>query len=276
MRITIAASVVATAVSLIACGPPHRTGDDDATADADPGGNGGGGGSGNPEQVFVYAHTASALYRVDPDTLAISEVGAFVFSGARDDITDIAIDKANVMIGISFDSVYRIDPNNAQTTRLSSGLSGEFNGLSFVPASAIGGAGDDVLVATRNSDGKVFRIDPATGTTTAIGDMGGFASSGDLVSVEQLGTLQTADNGLFGPDRLVRLAPTSFAATPIGNDIGFSSIWGLAFWKNRLFGFTNGGEFITIDLTTGVGTLVQSGGPEWWGAAVTTRAPVVL
>src|SRR5205085_8428749 len=130
-------------------------------------------------------------------------------------------------------------------------------------------------VATRNSDGIVFRIDPNTGATTQIGNMGAFSSSGDLVSVDQLGTLQTADNGL-GADRLVRLAPNSFAATPIGTDIGFAEIWGIAFWKDKVFGFTNGGEFITIDPNTGVGSLVQGGGPQWWGAAVTTLAPVVL
>jgi hypothetical protein len=179
------------------------------------------------------------------------------------------------MIGISFGSVYRIDPNAATGTQLSNGLSGLFNGLSFVPATAIGQTGDDVLVATRNDDGIVFRVDPMTGGTTQIGNMGAFSSSGDLVSVEQLGTLQTADNG-FGPDRLVKLAPGSFAATTIGTSIGFSDIWGIAFWKDKVFGFTDGGEFITIDPNTGVGTLVQGNGPRWWGAAVTTLAPVIF
>ena len=28
-------------------------------------------------------------------------------------------------------------------------------------------------------------------------------------------------------------------------------IWGIAFWKNKVFGFTNGGQFITIDPNTG-------------------------
>jgi len=74
---------------------------------------------------------------------------------------------------------------------------------------------------------------------------------------------------------LVRLAPNSFTATKIGGDTGFGQIWGLGFWKNKIFGFTQTGNFITIDPNTGAGTLVQSGGPEWWGAAVTTSAPVL-
>ncbi|MEO8700840.1 MAG: hypothetical protein ABI867_12395 [Kofleriaceae bacterium] len=263
-------------VALAACGPNGR--------DRDPGGDDDDGdvidastapGVDAAVQTFVYAHTSSALYKVDPDTLAITLVGNFTFTTGSDQITDIAIDKAGMMIGISFNAVYRIDTSTAAATRLSTGLSGLFNGLSFVPATQIGQTGDDVLVATRNSDGLVLRIDPATGGTSQIGNMGAFSSSGDLVSVDGLGTLQTADNG-SGPDRLVRLAPNSFAATTVGGDIGFAEIWGIAFWKDKVFGFTNGGQFITIDPTTGAGTLVQANGPQWWGAAVTTLAPVIF
>ena len=65
------------------------------------------------------------------------------------------------------------------------------------------------------------------------------------------------------------LAPNTFAATVIG-PTGYGAIWGVAFWKQKIFGFTDNGEFITIDPTTGVGTLVSSGSEMWWGAAVTT------
>ena len=264
------------ALALVACAPERRPNDgnpDASTADA----------TNHPptdgtEQVttFVYAHTASQLYRVDPDTLAVTLVGNFTITGGgSDQITDIAIDKSGQLVGISFTAVYRIDPATAAATRLSQNLTGTFNGLSFVPADQLGTTGPDVLVATRNADGGVFRIDPMTGATSPIGNMGGFSSSGDLVSVAGFGTLQTADNG-FGPDRLVRLAPNTFAATPIGTDIGFADIWGIAYWKDKVFGFTDGGQFITIDPKTGVGTLVQGNGPRWWGAAVTTAAPVIL
>lgn len=238
-------------------------------------GNGSGSGSNSPGVTYVFAHTASELYRVDPDTLAITKVGNFGWSNGSDQMTDIAIDKTGTMIGISYTAVYRVNTTTAAATRLSTGLSGEFNGLSFVPAAMLGQTGDDVLVGTRNSDGIVFRIDPMTGGSTQIGNMGGYSSSGDLVAVTNFGTVQTADNG-FSADRLVRLAPQTFAASPIGSDIGFSEIWGIAFWKNKIFGFTSGGQFVTIDPTTGAGTLVQSNGPAWWGAAVTTSAPVIF
>lgn len=268
---------IVVAIAIGACGPTGRHGGDDVpdgggAADA---GDPGGGGDGSVGITYVYAHTSSALYRVDPETLAITKVGDFAWSNGSDQMTDIAIDKTGLMLGVSFTAVYRIDPTTAAATRLSTGLSGTFNGLSFVPADTLGQTGDDVLVGTRNADGVVFRINPMTGQANAIGNMGSFSSSGDLVAVKDFGTAQTADNGLSS-DRLVRLAPSSFAATPIGADTGFSEIWGVAYWKNKIFGFTNAGQFVTIDPNTGVGTLVQGNGPAWWGAAVTTSAPVIF
>lgn len=267
--------VLGGACALAACGPNGRSqmgGDDDGggpdAADDQPPGDA-------AVMTFVYAHTSSQLYKVDPDTLAVTLVGNFTFTGGSDQITDLAIDRTGLMIGISFTSVYRIDPMTAACTRLSQDLTASFNGLSFVPASEIGQTGPDILVATRNASGTVSRIDPMTGQITDIGNMGGFSSSGDLVSVAGFGTVQTADNG-SSPDRLVRLAPNTFAATAVGTTIGFADIWGIAYWKDKIFGFTEAGQFITIDPNTGAGTLVQGNGPRWWGAAVTTLAPVIF
>ena len=85
----------------------------------------------------------------------------------------------------------------------------------------------------------------------------------------------TVPIGTVGQDRLVRLAPGTFAATPIGNGTGFEDIWGVGFWGTRVFGFTDQGELSIIDPTTGVGTPVAMDGEVWWGAAVTTAAPVI-
>jgi hypothetical protein len=247
----------------------------DATKSTDSG-NAGGSDGGDGAVTYVYAHSSSTLYRVDPDTLAITMVGPFVWSSGSDQMTDIAIDKNGQMLGVSFTSVYKIDPTNAHAMQLSNDLQSTFNGLSFVPATQLGQTGDDVLVATRNSDGKVFRVDPMTGVTTQIGDMGtGFVSSGDLVAVNGLGTLQTTGGG-FGNDQLARLAPQTFKATAIGSDTGFGQIWGVAYWKNKVYGFTNSGQFVLIDPNSGIAMMVtNTPGISWWGAAVTTLAPVI-
>ena len=267
-----------TSIVLVACGPSTRDepgGGGGGGGGAPDAGNGGGSGSGGGgETVYVYAHTASTLYRVDPDTLQVQQVGNFGWgSVGNDQMTDIAIDKNGMMIGVSFSRVYRVDPTNASTTLLSDALSGSFNGLSFVPADMLGQTGDDVLVGTQNSDGRVFRIDPMTGSATEVGNMGAFTSSGDLVAVAGFGTAQTVLG--TGTDRLAKLAQVTFAATPVGNT-GFSQIWGVAYWKSKVFGFTNGGQFVLIDPSSGGGMMVQqTPGINWWGAAVTTLAPVL-
>ena len=273
-------------VILVACAPAPRSGasgGDDTNGNGPDGGNGqtgsgsgtaGSNGGTGSDAVYVYAHTASTLYRVDPDSLAISEVGDFGWPAGDDQMTDIAIDKAGHMIGISFDKVYKVDSTTAQATLLSSSLDGMFNGLSYVPASLVnGGSGDDVLVGTRSDDGAVFEIDPMTGATSQIGNMGGqFMSSGDLVAVDGFGIVQTVPGN--SGDGLVTLATGSFAATMVGNT-QYDEIWGVAFWKNKIFGFTKGGAFVTIDPHTGAATLVSNNGQAWWGAAVTTAAPVI-
>ena len=269
-------------LATVACGPDSRGelgggGDDDQGSGSDMGsGSGSGSGSGDGTMVYVYAHTASTLYRVDPDTLQVQMVGAFGWgSVGSDQMTDLAIDKAGVMIGISYDSVYRVDPTNAQTTLLSNALDGTFNGLSFVPATMLGQTGDDVLVGTNNSNGHVMKIDPMTGHATQVGDMGAnFASSGDLVAVDGFGTAQTVVGS--STDKLARLAPQTFSATTVGSGTGYSQIWGIAYWKGKIYGFTNGGQFMLIDPMTGNAMMVtQTPGINWWGAAVTTLAPVI-
>jgi hypothetical protein len=270
--------LLALIVICAACGPGPRDGlGGDDEVDADPGPR--------PDAIddnpiggepLVYAHTSSTLYSIDPDTLAVTAIGPFQWDQGSDEMTDIGIDKSGVMIGISYTRVYLIDPMTAQATMLSDGLVGEFNGLSFVPAAQIGGnpESDDVLVAIRNADGVVFRVDPMTGQTTPIGDMaGGYSSSGDLVGVLDFGVMATTDAG-FSADGLVRLEPTTFNATMIGST-GYGDIWGVAFWRDKIYGFTETGNFVLISPTTGAATFVSSSGDAWWGAAVTTRAPVV-
>ena len=180
---------------------------------ATPVGSGGGDGSAT-EQVYVYAHTASTLYRVDPDTLADHD-GRRLRLGLgrhRDQMTDIAIDKNGEMIGISYTRVYRVDPTTAQTTLLSSSLGGTFNGLSFVPAAHA--RPDRRRRARRHAQlrrpGVPHRSDDRRGDA---GRQHGraFTSSGDLVAVD--GLRHGADRARRVGDMLAQLAPQTFAAT---------------------------------------------------------------
>ena len=87
-----------------------------------------------------------------------------------------------------------------------------------------------------------------------------------------------ADREGHGPranDRLARIDPATGAATVIG-PTGFRKIWGLGFWGNKVFGFTQTGQFILIDPRTGAGTLVKNFPAfPFWGAGVTTAVTVI-
>lgn len=271
------AQLIALAVFAFGCGPSAGTNGDGGVGDGD---------ASNrpdadpfrpdalppPENAAVYAHSSTQLYRVDPDTLVVSIVGSFGWPSGSDTMTDIAIDKDGNMVGISFSKVYAIDKDTAACTYLAD-LTEMFNGLSYVP-----GVGPDPnlperLIGAANS-GTVYEINPTTGQATVAGSYGGLlGSSGDIVSVRGLGTFATVTD-LSGTDKLASIDPTTFRATIIG-DTGFGSIWGLGFWGNKVFGFTDTRKFILIDVTTGQGTEVEPSSINWWGAAVTTSAPVI-
>jgi len=220
----------------------------------------------------VYAHSSGSLYKVDPDTLAVSLVAPFTWSNGTDQMTDIALDKDGNMTGISFDAVYSVNKDTAEATYLAP-ITGNFNGLSYVSDTS-GGDPREILVAAGN-DGNVFEINPLTGASTLKGNYGGgYTSSGDIVSVRGLGAFATVDQGLTGNDFLARVNTTNYSVTIIG-DTGFTDIWGIAFWGDKVYGFTENRQFVLIDINTGAATPVEMGAVNWWGAGVTTSAPVI-
>ena len=67
-----------------------------------------------------------------------------------------------------------------------------------------------------------------------------------------------------------------------GKGTGFADVFGLGVWDKAVFGFTRhtgmvGPTLITIDTTTGAGTMVADGfsfSNGWSGAGVTTKVVV--
>ncbi len=226
-------------------------------------------------QDKVYAHSASTLFEVDPNDLSVTVVGDFQWpSGSLgEQMTDIALDEDGAMVGVSFSAVYSVDKSTAVCTFLANLQTGMYNGLSWVE-----GVGVDPNTKTLvgvNTDGDYIKIDPSTGSSTTIGAYGGgLGSSGDLVYVRGAGAFATASSLSYSTDVLVSVNAGTGQATVIG-ETGFDAIWGLAYWGGTIFGFTDGGQFITIDPATGQGTLVESTAYSFWGAGVTTTAPIV-
>lgn len=270
-------------IVLGACGPSERDGNGgqpDAAMQT-------GDGSQQGPASRVYAHSGDKLYQIDTQTLAPVNVGTMAGLGTQS-LTDLAIDKADKMVGITLDKLYTI---NAQTgaatlvTALATGAQSQnFTSLSFVPENLNDPNSGDILVSA-SSTGGVYEIDATTGTATMLGDFGmhngqQIGSSGDLIGVQNLGIYATVNVGTnaMANDYLARIDPATWTATVIGTGTGFNDIFGLAFWQGKIYGFVAGsgtGKIITIDPTTGVGTEVQSGAVRWYGAGVATDAPIL-
>lgn len=272
------------AAALLGCGSPDRNdpGTPDAPVqhqfdDAPPQ---------TGETSRVYAHSGTTLYRIDTANLAPVMIGTMTGLGT-DSLTDLAIDKNDHMVGITMKKLYGIDATTGTATLikdLSQSATG-FTSLSYVPTDLDDPNSDDILVSA-NGNGAVFKIDPQSGNATMLGNYGMVAngqvrSSGDIVAVRGLGIYATVDVGddPNQPDYLAKIDPTTWKATPIGASTGFTRIFGLGYWAGKFYGFvddgTGMGKMILIDQNTGAGSLITAGPQQWYGAGVTTDAPIL-
>ncbi len=264
---------------LAACGPAGREND---TIDAP--------GSqidapATPLMSRVYGHSGDRLYRLDPMTLAPTEIGAMTTLDAG--LQDLAVDKDDRLVGITRTKLYSLSATNGAATlvRDLSASAQNFTSLSFVPGATM--ADPDILVSANNM-GNVYRIDETNGNAAMVGNYGmhngmQVVSSGDLFGVRGLGVFATVDVGTGTMDYLARVDPANnWKATPLPNATGYDKIFGLGFWGGKIYGFVDDGfdagtgKLIEIDPTTGSATMLNSSGVRWFGAGVTTSAPLLL
>lgn len=263
-------------------GGPDAAADAAVNADAGPDG---------PVQDFskVYAHSGKELYRLDTRTNATVDIGPFGSALGTASMTDIAVDKNDKMIGVSLTKIWTIDVATGTATLLSPFQSGTPNvtSLSFVPTDLNDPNSAEILVAA-DDKGNVMQIDPTNGNTTVVGKYGmtgsnePIVSSGDIVAVRGAGIFATVNVGttLTDNDHLAKIDPTTWKATIVGTgDLGHDKFFGLAYWAGKLYGFVdlgaNSGQIIEIDPTTAAVSPVTSGTIEWFGAGVTTDAPII-
>ena len=275
------AVLVSSATLVAACGPNTRNGTDpDARGSVDTTTSDTGA---TPDASRVYAHSGTTLYRVDTTTYAATPVGPMTALGTES-LTDLAIDKNDKMVGITLDKLYAVDETTAAVTLikdLSASATG-FTSLSYVPTDLNDSNSPDILVSA-NDQGDVYKIDPTTGTATKLGSYGTVASgkvvsSGDLIGVRGLGIYATVDIGTAGAttnDYLAKIDPVTWKATPLGTGTGFNQLFGLGFWGGKIFGFTKAGDIVQLDPNTGAGTKLNGGSVPWFGAGVSTSAPIL-
>ncbi len=291
MRVSFLSCVSVSIVSaMVACGgstPSSFGGDDDSGVAGDGAvvfGDGGGDldasfgdgglrGDGGPmQEAVVYGHGPNELYRLDPNTKAVSLVGPFSNCGGA--VIDIALDKDSNMYGTTSNGVFRINRMTAACTLIKMGTYP--NSLSFVPKGTVD-PNVEALVAYQGS--TYIRIDTGTGAITTIGGIGGgLTSSGDIVSVIGGSTFLTV-KGSSCADCIVEINPATGALVKNWGTVGHADVFGLAFWAGTAFGFDNAGELFSItfsgtSVTTAPITIPnRPANLQFYGAGSTTSAP---
>lgn len=234
-------------------------------------GGGGGGFEGTPE---VFGHSSSTLYKLNPETKAVTVVGDF--NGCAS-VYDIALDKDSKIYGSNASGLYAIDKMTAACTEIAAG--NYPNSLSFVPAGTLD---PNVEALVGFLDDQYVRIDPVSGTITEVGNNwnNGFVSSGDVVSVKNGPTYLTIKDAIANDnicqDCLVEINPATGAIIKNFNSIGYDGVFGTAFWAGSVYGFTKNGELFEITIQNNqlsTSLIPTDPGLSFWGAGSTTSAP---
>ncbi len=235
-------------------------------------GVGGGGGGVEPMIAEVWGQSPDTLYKLDPTNNAVTTIGKFKECGG---VIDIALDKDSNLYATASGSLYQVDKVSAQCTVIASGSYP--NSLSFVPAGTVDPT-KEALVGYLDS--TYIRIDTVTGKMTKIGQLsGGYASSGDIVSVKNGKTLLTAKGpDCIGGDCLLEINPKTGDLVKNWGNVKFKSVFGLAFWAGKAYGFTDAGELFEINFSSSGITSTKITIPgnltlKFWGAGSTTSAP---
>ncbi len=232
-------------------------------------------------------------------------------SGSATSMTDIAVQKDGKIYGISSVAAYPLTLANGSVHcdavwPLPTGSS--FYGLTFAPENTV--APQEVLIAA-NSAGQLFQIDPQTGHTTAVGTFGTdtatqlpWALSGDVVFLANGGnpigfatvrTCKTGTGGCSTTDTLIEIdvkaikpgaqsvlkavrgpVKTGSWCTNPKSPAGFDTIYGVAAYGDKVYGFTHsGGEILEMHNDDATACLISADtAKKYAGAGVTTIAPV--
>jgi hypothetical protein len=243
----------------------------------------------------VYAHSDHVLYHVDLVARALVEVGPFhapmvtLPSGgmAEDVITDLAVSPQDVIYVVSRTELYTASTADGHVT----------------PVGPLTACGQYAVALTFTENGNLYagdfmgafcRIDLGAGApqVVPVAQLGqGLALAGDIVAVAD-GTMfgtayrlaDGADSGTQLDNMLVQIDPASGQVTQVMGQTGFAKLFGVAFDRGQVFGFSHDGSgtVVTIDPTTGRGTPFATftdpatgRGISFAGAGVSPRVRVV-
>jgi len=231
--------------------------DDDSGDPGDDSGDSGGTGTDGgtvevPATEPIYINEGATLWSWDPEG-ELTAVGTF---SSVERMTDIAISPDGQLWGCTFDALYTIDPETADTT-WAADLDETLHGLTFISDGRMVGAGDGVWI-----------IDPVTGVVSdTLVSPGEYSTSGDIVGLPDGLLYWTIWGSDYGePDRLAVVDPDGGMA--VRGEVEVDRVFGLGFAYGDLYGFTDAGDWVEINADLG-GLRRQGplpGNDGWWGA----------
>lgn len=243
-----------------ACGPGAGSGagggGPDASSQAGPDGAGGGGagsGSDGSSGYVVYAHSNTTLYSVDLASKSLVTVGSFQ---TPDVITDLAVAPSGTIYVISEHNLFTASPTDGHVTKIGSLATCGMQGVALTTT-------NDGRIWIGDYMGAICELDISQATPVVkppIMLSDGYALAGDLTGIGDgtvFGTAyKLADSTTEHDNILVKVDLSTGTVTPVGAT-GFPRLYGTAFQQDKVFGFSHdgSGRVVTIDLTTGVGTL---------------------
>ncbi len=221
-----------------------------------------------PVALKLFAASHQMLYQVDVDTKTATPVGTIKPSGGVPvDVDGLALYGAN-LLGISDGggSLITIDVDDAAITNaLPLTPTGTWGGLTVIPAGDL--EAQPVVLAGTPADGKLYRIDPATGTVTMVGPFtGGYRFFTDLAWVHGAGLYATLTGGDCIDVCFAKIDPETGAATAFRKNLGMN-IFGMSGYRDRLWAFNSAGPVLSVDRTTGTMAIEVESTIPWTEAA---------
>jgi hypothetical protein len=207
-----------------------------------------------------YAATSSQLGTIDLQSGTFTPIGTLngIFGSNTEDLARLP---GGLLYGSNANAALALVDPLALTTSLVGVCGNNIFGLAFRQDGTLFGCSGDTL----------YRINPNTGAAALVGAMGvsshiydiKFDSGGNLylVSTPDL----VANSTLY----LVNTATGQALQIGQGGAVGFN-VWALDFDNGTLFGFTSGGQIVSINMTTGTGTFVAN---ETQASPIVTAAP---
>jgi len=196
----------------------------------------------------MYVHDSGGrLARVDVVTGDVDLIGNMGVI-----MTDIAFDPDGDLFGLSFNSFFSINRTTAALSLIGNHSVPGGNALVF--------GADGTLYAAGATSTSLHTINPATGASTNLGNMG-FASGGDLAFHE--GNFYLAST----TSQLVRVDLGNLSNTAAVGPFGVSSVFGLATGDDGVLYGVAGMQIFSVNTATGTATNPVNYGGQGLGAA---------